>query len=104
MPRTNDSARDKQGVMHAYSGVAITEILKKAGVATGSQLRGKNMAKYLLVSCADGYQVVPVALLVTSALTVLGVLLIPETAKRPLPGAEESIGVTDAVGHAAAVT
>lgn len=58
MPRTADSARDKQGVMHHYTGVAIADILDKAGVTTGSQLKGKNMAKYLLVSCADGYQVV----------------------------------------------
>ena len=58
MPRTEDSARDKQGVMHHYSGVAVADILNKAGAATGKQLRGKNMAKYLLVSCADGYQVV----------------------------------------------
>jgi arsenic resistance protein ArsH len=58
MPQTEDSAKDKQGVMHRYSGVAIADILNKAGVTTGSQLRGKNMAKYLLVSCADGYQVV----------------------------------------------
>lgn len=46
---------------------------------------------------------VPVALVVTSALTVLGVLLIPETAKRPLPGAEEPAGL-DATGHAAVAT
>jgi hypothetical protein len=58
MPQTEDSARDKQGMMHHYSGVAIADILSKAGVTTGNQLRGKNMAKYLLVSCADGYQVV----------------------------------------------
>jgi hypothetical protein len=58
MPQTEDSAKDKQGVMHHYSGVAIADILNKAGVTTGNQLRGKNMAKYLLVSCADGYQVV----------------------------------------------
>jgi arsenic resistance protein ArsH len=58
MPRTEDSAKDKQGVMRHYSGVAIADILNKAGVTTGKQLRGKNMAKYVLVSCADGYQVV----------------------------------------------
>jgi arsenical resistance protein ArsH len=58
MGRTEDSAKDKQGMMHHYSGVAIADILNKAGVTTGKQLRGKNMAKYLLVSCADGYQVV----------------------------------------------
>lgn len=58
MPRTTASSKDKQGGMHSYSGVAIAEILNKAGVTTGRQLRGENLAKYLLVTCADGYQVV----------------------------------------------
>jgi DMSO/TMAO reductase YedYZ molybdopterin-dependent catalytic subunit len=58
MPRTTASAKDKQGVMHNFSGVAIADILNKAGVTTGRQLRGENLAKYLLVSCADGYHVV----------------------------------------------
>jgi DMSO/TMAO reductase YedYZ molybdopterin-dependent catalytic subunit len=34
------------------------EFLDSAGVTTGAQLRGKNLAKYMLVKCADGYQVV----------------------------------------------
>ena len=58
MPRTTASAKDKQGVSHSFSGVAIAEIFNKAGVTAGKQLRGENLAKYLLVTCADGYQVV----------------------------------------------
>jgi DMSO/TMAO reductase YedYZ molybdopterin-dependent catalytic subunit len=58
MPRTTVSARDKQGISHSFSGVAVSEIFNKAGVTTGKQLRGENLAKYLLVTCADGYQVV----------------------------------------------
>jgi DMSO/TMAO reductase YedYZ molybdopterin-dependent catalytic subunit len=58
MPRTTAVAKDKQGVPHTFSGVALAEIFKKAGVTIGPQLRGKNLAKYVLVSCADGYQVV----------------------------------------------
>jgi DMSO/TMAO reductase YedYZ molybdopterin-dependent catalytic subunit len=58
LPRTIASANDKQGVSHTFSGVAVAEIFNKAGVTTGKQLRGENLAKYLLVTCADGYQVV----------------------------------------------
>jgi DMSO/TMAO reductase YedYZ molybdopterin-dependent catalytic subunit len=58
MPQATVSSRDKQGKPHDFSGVPVSEILHAAGVTTGKDLRGKNMAKYLLVSCADGYQVV----------------------------------------------
>ncbi|HEV9036563.1 MAG TPA: hypothetical protein VGQ51_08085, partial [Puia sp.] len=43
MPRTTVSAKDKQGAAHSYTGVALSDIFKKAGVTMGSQLRGKNM-------------------------------------------------------------
>ncbi|HEY2722146.1 MAG TPA: molybdopterin-dependent oxidoreductase, partial [Chitinophagaceae bacterium] len=43
---------------HAYTGVPVNEILNLAGVTTGKQLRGKNMAKYLLAIAKDGYKVV----------------------------------------------
>ena len=45
-------------ITHSYTGVPLFEILNRAGVTLGKQLRGKNLAKYLLVSAADGYQVV----------------------------------------------
>lgn len=58
MPRTEAVARDKKGTPHTYSGVSLADIFKEAGVTTGKQLRGENLAKYVLVTCADGYQVV----------------------------------------------
>jgi len=58
MPRTNASVKDRHGELHGYSGVAIADILNKAGVTTGKQLKGENLAKYLQVTCADNYQVV----------------------------------------------
>ena len=44
MPRTSVSAKDKQGVAQTYSGVALPELFRAAGVTTGGQLRGKNLA------------------------------------------------------------
>ena len=38
--------------------VMAAEILKKAGVAFGKEMRGKALAGYLLVEARDGYQVV----------------------------------------------
>ena len=57
MTRTTVTLKDKDGKDHPYTGVPITEILEMAGVTTGSQLRGPNLAKYMLVKCKDGYQV-----------------------------------------------
>eukprot|EP01035_Chromulina_nebulosa_P063624 gene63624-87025_t len=51
MKRTTASLKDRDGTDHPYAGVAIQEILELAGVTTGKQLRGENLAKYLLVRC-----------------------------------------------------
>jgi DMSO/TMAO reductase YedYZ molybdopterin-dependent catalytic subunit len=85
MPRTTAGAKDKQGVMHSFSGVAIADILNKAGVTTGRQLRGENLAKYLLVSCADGYQVVFSLAELDSSFTDRVVILADQQEGKPLP-------------------
>jgi DMSO/TMAO reductase YedYZ molybdopterin-dependent catalytic subunit len=84
MPRTTAAARDKQGVMHSFSGVAIADILNKAGVTTGRQLRGENLSKYLLVSCADGYQVVFSLAELDSSFTDRVVILADQEEGKPL--------------------
>ncbi len=57
MPRaavkTNSS-----GMETAYEGVWLHEVLKKAGVPQGAQLRGKALTTYVLAEAQDGYQVV----------------------------------------------
>jgi DMSO/TMAO reductase YedYZ molybdopterin-dependent catalytic subunit len=85
MPRTNATAKDKQGVPHNFSGVAIADILNKAGVTTGRQLRGENMAKYLLVSCADNYKVVFSLAELDSSFTDRVVILADQEEGKPLP-------------------
>lgn len=57
MKRTTCRAKDRDQVEHAYAGVALSEILQKAGVTLGQQLRGENMTKYLLARSGDGYEV-----------------------------------------------
>ncbi|HYW70335.1 MAG TPA: molybdopterin-dependent oxidoreductase [Pyrinomonadaceae bacterium] len=58
MPRHTVRAKDHDGKDYNYEGVAIIEILQKAGVKFGEALRGKALATYLLVEAADGYQAV----------------------------------------------
>ncbi|MDR6562718.1 MULTISPECIES: hypothetical protein [unclassified Arcicella] len=45
------------GKVYKYSGVPVTEILGKAGVTLGKQLKGENLSKYHIVKAADGYEV-----------------------------------------------
>jgi DMSO/TMAO reductase YedYZ molybdopterin-dependent catalytic subunit len=85
MPRANAEAKDKQGVMHAFSGVALSTIFEQAGVSTGRQLRGENLAKYLLVTCADGYQVVFSLAELDSSFTDRVVILADQVEGKPLP-------------------
>ena len=42
----------------AYEGVLLEELLRKAGVPQGKNLRGPAMASYLLAEAADGYWVI----------------------------------------------
>lgn len=84
MPRTTASAKDKQGVMHSFSGVAVADILNKAGVTTGRQLKGENLSKYLLVTCADGYQVVFSLAELDSSFTDRVVILADQEEGKPL--------------------
>lgn len=85
MPRANAEAKDKQGVMHSFSGVALSTIFEQAGVTTGRQLRGENLAKYLLVTCADGYQVVFSLAELDSSFTDRVVILADQIEGKPLP-------------------
>ena len=57
MKPANVSMKDKAGKDHNYKGVGLQEILGMAGVTMDMQLRGKNLSKYLLVKCADSYEV-----------------------------------------------
>lgn len=88
MQRTEATAKDKQHVPHTYSGVALAEIFKRAGVTIGPQLKGKNMAKYVLVTCADGYRVVFSLAELDSSFTDRVVILADQLEGKPLPANE----------------
>jgi len=47
-----------EGEKHEFEGVALVELLKRAGVTFGQTLRGPRLATYLVATGADGYRVV----------------------------------------------
>ncbi|WP_245863720.1 molybdopterin-binding oxidoreductase [Caulobacter mirabilis] len=49
---------DAHGTKHDYSGPLLMDVLAKAGAPTGKALRGPELANVVLVTAADGYQVV----------------------------------------------
>src|SRR5262245_56795914 len=57
MPVTKVSAKDHDGTTASYEGVALQEILRRAGVPQGESLRGEALSLCLLVRAADGYKV-----------------------------------------------
>jgi DMSO/TMAO reductase YedYZ molybdopterin-dependent catalytic subunit len=58
LPRQSVRAKGHDGVESQYEGVALIDILAKAGVATGKDLRGPAMALYVVVEAADNYRAV----------------------------------------------
>lgn len=85
MPRTTAVAKDKQGTPHTFEGVSLADIFKKAGVTIGPDLRKKNLAKYVLVTCADNYQVVFSLAELDSSFTDRVVILADQMEGKPLP-------------------
>jgi DMSO/TMAO reductase YedYZ molybdopterin-dependent catalytic subunit len=58
MPREQAEVTEQDGTKSTYEGVPLQEILKRAGMPIGRQMRGKSMAGYVLAEAKDGYQVV----------------------------------------------
>ena len=58
LPRTETTATDRDGKEHRYTGVALVELLRKAGTTLGPDLRGENLTKVVVVKAIDGYEVV----------------------------------------------
>lgn len=57
MPRETASVPAPDGSKIVYEGVSLFQVLQKAGVPSGSKLRGKALASYVLAKARDGYQV-----------------------------------------------
>jgi Oxidoreductase molybdopterin binding domain len=59
MPRKKVSAKDyKSSTVVTFEGVELHEVLRRAGVKFGKELKHGELSKYLLVEAQDGYKVV----------------------------------------------
>lgn len=85
MKRVTVSMKDRDGNEHAYTGVAVGEILEMAGVTTGKHLRGENLTKYMLVKCADGYEVLFSLAELDADFTDRTVIVADQSEGKPLP-------------------
>ena len=80
--------KDRDGKEHEFKGVALIEILEKAGVTTGGKLRGENLAKYVLISATDGYEVLYALAEIDPEFTDQVILLATEKDGKPLATGE----------------
>jgi DMSO/TMAO reductase YedYZ molybdopterin-dependent catalytic subunit len=85
MRRVEVRAADRDGKEHLFSGVALADILRQAGVTLGAELRGENMAKYLLIKSGDGYEVLFSLPELDSTFTNRVVMLADQMDGNPLP-------------------
>lgn len=58
LPRRSLRAKGHDGKEALFEGIELGDILKLAGVKFGEQLRGKDLALFLIVGAADGYRAV----------------------------------------------
>jgi DMSO/TMAO reductase YedYZ molybdopterin-dependent catalytic subunit len=58
MPRTSVTAATHDEKPGDWQGVALEEIVHRAGMPEGNAMRGRAMARFIRVTAADGYQVV----------------------------------------------
>jgi DMSO/TMAO reductase YedYZ molybdopterin-dependent catalytic subunit len=89
MPR-GTAAVNHHGTTTAYEGVWLQDVLKKAGVPFGEELRGKALTTYVLATASDGYQVVFSLAELDPDTTGTQVLLADKSGGKPLPGEDGS--------------
>jgi hypothetical protein len=56
LPRRQVEVKERDGSRASYEGVALTEVLRFAGVPFDGHLRGPRVAEYVLVEAADKYR------------------------------------------------
>jgi DMSO/TMAO reductase YedYZ molybdopterin-dependent catalytic subunit len=88
LPRHEVRARDRDGTEVSFAGVALVDLLRLAGVPLGADLRGSNMAIYLLIEATDGYRAVFALPELDPAFTDRMVLLADHRDGQPLAAAE----------------
>ncbi len=57
-PQTTLNVEGEDGAMHNYTGVDLYDLLGKAGVPFGIDVRRKTLSSYMLVKAADKYSII----------------------------------------------
>ncbi|MDQ6477936.1 molybdopterin-dependent oxidoreductase [Dyadobacter sp. LHD-138] len=86
--QVSQKVKERDGKEHEFKGVALIELLEKAGVTTGSKLRGENLAKYVLIKAADGYEVIYALAEIDPEFTSQVIILATEKDGQPIPSGE----------------
>jgi len=73
-----------RGLRTTFQGVALRDVLGKAGVALGEALRGKALSRVIIASAPDGYQVTYAIAEIDAAFTDQIVLVADTRDGRPL--------------------
>jgi len=84
LPHRSLTARTHDGKEASFAGVELGEVLKLAGVKSGEQLRGKELALFLVVEAADQYRAVFALAELDHAFTDRVVLLTDQRDGKPL--------------------
>src|SRR6266851_4524721 len=58
LSRQTVNVSDEKGAQARYEGVPVAELLRRAGVPLGKQLRGSRLTLYMVVAASDGYRAV----------------------------------------------
>lgn len=85
LPRTRVEVTD-EGRVVAYEGVLVAELLKKAGVPLGADLRGDAVATYVVAHAADGYRALFALAELDPAFTANDILVADTIDGKPLFG------------------
>jgi len=57
MPHVEVSRKDRDQRNHRYSGVLLSELLFRSGLAFADSTRKENLTKYIVIEAIDGYEV-----------------------------------------------
>lgn len=88
LPRVKVEAKEHDNPTATYEGVALGAILERAGLPRGEKLRGKALTAIVLITAADGYQVVFTLADADPAFTDRVIILADRKDGKPLPEKE----------------
>ena len=91
MPHRSVAVADDHGANAVYEGIPIVEVLRRAGVPLGKELRGPKMTLCVVATAADGYRAAFALAEFDSGFTDQVILLADRRDGKPL-SARESAG------------